>query len=88
MSKKRRVDRMNLSIDLILKRQFTAVCTLKGLNMSDVVQNLIAVWLKENASPDLLTAIQNEPDDEPPASGPAGAKGSRGKGRGKKEGEG
>ncbi len=86
MSKKRRVDRMNLSIDLILKRQFTAVCTLKGLNMSDVVQDLIAVWLKENASPDLLTAIQNEPDDEPPASGTS-AKGNGGKGRGKKGGE-
>jgi hypothetical protein len=78
---------MNLSIDLILKRQFTAVCTLKGLNMSDVVQDLIAVWLKENSSPELLAAIQNEPDDEPPASGTS-AKGSGGKGRGKKGGEG
>jgi hypothetical protein len=87
MSKKRRADRMNLSIDLILKRQFTAVCTLKGLNMSDVVQDLIAVWLKENSSPELLAAIQNEPDDEPPASGTS-AKGSGGKGRGKKGGEG
>lgn len=86
MSKKRRVDRMNLSIDLILKRQFTAVCTLKGLNMSDVVQDLIAVWLKENASPELLAAIQNEPDDEPPTSGTS-TKGGGGKGRGKKGGE-
>ncbi len=87
MPKKRQTDRMNLSIDLILKRQFTAVCTLKGLNMSDVVQDLIAVWLKENASPELLAAIQNEPDDEPPASGTAGPKGTEGKGRGKKGGE-
>ena len=87
MPKKRQTDRMNLSIDLILKRQFTAVCTLKGLNMSDVVQDLIAVWLKENASPELLAAIQNEPDDEPPASGTTGLKGTGGKGRGKKGGE-
>jgi hypothetical protein len=87
MPKKRQTDRMNLSIDLILKRQFTAVCTLKGLNMSDVVQDLIAVWLKENASPELLAAIQNEPDDEPPASGTARPKGTGSKGRGKKGGE-
>jgi antitoxin component of RelBE/YafQ-DinJ toxin-antitoxin module len=81
MPKKRQTDRMNLSIDLILKRQFTAVCTLKGLNMSDVVQELIADWLKENASPELLNAIQNEPDDNSPTSGSSGrGKGKRGKG--------
>jgi hypothetical protein len=52
-------------MDLILKLQFTAVCTLKGLNMSDVVQELVADWLKDNASPELLEAIQNESDREP-----------------------
>lgn len=58
---------MNLSIDLILKRQFTAVCTLKGLNMSDVVQELITDWLKSNATPELLAAIQNETENESPS---------------------
>ncbi len=47
--------------------------------MSDVVQDLIAGWLKENASPELLNAIQNEPDDNPPTSG-TNTKGKGGKG--------
>jgi len=51
-------------MDLVLKLQFTAVCTLKGLNMSDVVQELVAKWLEENASSELREAIQNESDRE------------------------
>ncbi|HAA31086.1 MAG TPA: hypothetical protein DCE56_29500 [Cyanobacteria bacterium UBA8553] len=51
---------MNLAIDLVLKLQFTSVCTLKGLNMSSVAEELIKDWLKENASPDFLAAIENE----------------------------
>lgn len=50
------------------KLQFTAVCSLKGLNMSDVVQELVEAWLKENASPEFLAAIQNESNRELPSS--------------------
>ena len=63
-NQKKRMDRVNLSMDLVLKLQFTAVCTLKGLNMSDVVQELVAKWLEENASSELREAIQNESDRE------------------------
>ena len=54
-------------MDLVLKLQFTAVCTLKGLNMSEVVQGLVTEWLAENASPELLAAIQNESTKDTPA---------------------
>jgi hypothetical protein len=54
-------------MDLVLKLQFTAVCTLKGLNMSDVVQKLVTDWLKENASAEFLAAIEKESNQEPPS---------------------
>jgi hypothetical protein len=68
MPRKKRNERLNLTVDETLKRQFEAICALKGLSMSDGIQEAIAGWLKQNASPELLAAIQNESDDEPPAS--------------------
>lgn len=61
-------DRMGLSINSAIKRQFTAVCALKGLNMSEVVESLIAEWLQKNATPNLLAAL-SEAEEETPSPG-------------------
>lgn len=68
MPRPKRTERLNLTIDQTLKLQFDAICTLKGLSMSDVVQGLVESWLKENASPEFLIAIQNESNRELPSS--------------------
>jgi antitoxin component of RelBE/YafQ-DinJ toxin-antitoxin module len=59
-------DRMGLSINSTIKRQFTAVCALKGLNMSEVVEALMAKWLEENATPKLLAALSEEEEAPSP----------------------
>ncbi|WP_313890600.1 plasmid partition protein ParG [Aetokthonos hydrillicola] len=56
MAKKAKSDRLTVSIDSDLKRQFDTICTWKGLNMSDVTQLLISDWVKSNAPPGLLTS--------------------------------
>lgn len=38
---------MNLVIDTQLKRKFKSACVLEGVNMSDVVANLVIRWLAE-----------------------------------------
>ncbi len=60
---------MNLSVNTTIKRQFTAVCNLKGLNMSEVVESLVAEWLKENATPKLLEALSEEEEAPSPSKG-------------------
>ena len=74
--KKSRTERLNISIDQTLKRQFDAVCALKGLSMSDIANNLIKGWVGENAPPGLLE--ETTEDNNPPTPN------SSGKGRGKK----
>ncbi|MEW6495767.1 MAG: hypothetical protein AB1589_25090 [Cyanobacteriota bacterium] len=64
MPQKKRTDRLNSTIDIILKRQFEAVCALKGLSMSDGIQDALSLWLRENSSPELLSAIKNETKNE------------------------
>jgi dsDNA-binding SOS-regulon protein len=82
MPQKKRTERINSTIDVVLKRQFEAVCALKGLSMSDGIQDALSLWLKENASSELLNAIKNESKETSPASNT-----SSGKGKGKKGGE-
>jgi len=77
--KKSRTERLNISIDQTLKRQFDAVCALKGLSMSDIANNLIKGWVGENAPPGLLEGTTE--DNNPPTS--SSAKSTSGKGRGK-----
>ncbi len=80
MPRQKRTERLNLTIDQTLKRQFDAVCALKGLSMSEINQQLIAQWVKENAPPGMLEeSAESEEDDKSPATT---------KGRGKKGGEG
>lgn len=74
--KKSRTERLNISIDQTLKRQFDAVCALKGLSMSDIANNLIKGWVGENAPPGLLE--ETTEDNNPPTPSTSG------KGRGKK----
>jgi antitoxin component of RelBE/YafQ-DinJ toxin-antitoxin module len=64
----KKVERLNLSIDQTLKRQFDAICALKGLSMSDIAQEVIKKWVLENAPPGLLEEARREIDstDEPP----------------------
>lgn len=38
---------MNLVIDTQLKRKFKSACVLEGVNMSDVVADLVVRWLSE-----------------------------------------
>jgi antitoxin component of RelBE/YafQ-DinJ toxin-antitoxin module len=68
MAKSSKSDRLTVSIDATLKRQFDTVCTWKGLNMSDVAQSLIAEWVKTNAPPGILeeknTPTQDKPGEE------------------------
>jgi antitoxin component of RelBE/YafQ-DinJ toxin-antitoxin module len=60
MAKKDSKDRLTISIDANLKRQFDTVTTWKGLNMSDVTQSLIADWVKANAPPGILEENQSQ----------------------------
>ncbi len=79
MPRQKRTERLNLTIDQTLKRQFDAVCALKGLSMSEINQKLIAQWVKENAPPGMLEAsVESAKDDKPltPAKG-KGGKGSK-----------
>ncbi len=55
MSRKTRTERLNLTMDENLKRRFNLVCTWKGVNMSDVAQELIEDWVDKNAPPGLFT---------------------------------
>ncbi len=48
--------------------------------MSEGAQQAIAEWVQKNASLELLNALQNKPNDEPPAAPVAGGKTKRGKG--------
>ncbi len=82
MPPKKRTERINSTIDVILKRQFEAVCALKGVSMSDGIQDALSLWLKENASSELLNAIKNESKKTSPASNT-----EVGQGRGEEGGE-
>jgi hypothetical protein len=55
MAPKGNTDRLTISIDPDLKRQFDALCRWKGTNMSEVAQSMIADWVKANAPPGLLS---------------------------------
>ena len=57
---RKKTERLNLSIDQTLKRQFDAVCALKGLSMSDIAQQLIREWVFKNAPPGLLEESKSE----------------------------
>jgi hypothetical protein len=83
MPRKKRDERLNLTVEETLKRQFEVVCAWKGVSMSEGAQQALADWVQKNASPELLNALQNKSNDEPPTSGTS----SVGKGRGKKGGE-
>jgi hypothetical protein len=53
--------------------------------MSEGAQQALAEWVQKNASPELLNALQNKPNDEPSTSDTSRAKGTEGKGREKKD---
>jgi antitoxin component of RelBE/YafQ-DinJ toxin-antitoxin module len=77
MPRQKRTERLNLTIDQTLKRQFDAVCALKGLSMSEINQKLIAQWVKENAPPGMLEeSAESAKDDKSLA--PAKGKGGKG----------
>ncbi|HBL59577.1 MAG TPA: hypothetical protein DDZ80_14130 [Cyanobacteria bacterium UBA8803] len=78
---RKKTERLNLSIDQTLKRQFDAVCALKGLSMSDIAQQVIREWVLKNAPPGLLEESESEmaTQNGTPAS-------TRGKTKGKGEG--
>jgi antitoxin component of RelBE/YafQ-DinJ toxin-antitoxin module len=57
---RKKTERLNLSIDQTLKRQFDAVCALKGLSMSDIAQQVIREWVFKNAPPGLLEESESE----------------------------
>lgn len=57
---RKKTERLNLSIDQTLKRQFDATCALKGLSMSDIAQQVIREWVFKNAPPGLLEESESE----------------------------
>ncbi|MBD2255193.1 ribbon-helix-helix domain-containing protein [Nostoc parmelioides] len=59
MAPKGNTDRLTISIDPDLKRQFDALCRWKGTNMSEVGQAMILDWVKQNAPPGFLD-IENK----------------------------
>jgi antitoxin component of RelBE/YafQ-DinJ toxin-antitoxin module len=61
MPRPKRTERLNLTIDQTLKRQFDALCALRGLSMSEINQELIAQWVKENAPAGMLEESTEEP---------------------------
>ncbi len=65
MAKSPKSDRLTISIDATLKRQFDTICTWKGVSMSDVAQSLIAEWVKTNAPPGIFEE-KNTPTDYKP----------------------
>jgi len=81
MPRKKRDERLNITINESLKRQFDVICALKGLSMSDGAQQAITDWVKKNATEQLLEAIENIPTDE--SESPAPEPSTRGKGKGK-----
>ncbi|HEY9297615.1 MAG TPA: hypothetical protein VIQ31_14855, partial [Phormidium sp.] len=48
---KKKTERLSLSIDSKLKRQFDAICAIKGLSMSEINESLISEWIQTNAPP-------------------------------------
>lgn len=60
------------------RARFKATCAIRKVSMNQVVNQILEDWLAEN---------DPMPRNGTPASGTAGAKGTRGKGRGKKGGE-
>ena len=70
-------ERLNLILDQTLKRQFDAICALKGLSMSDIAHQVIKEWVEKNAPPGFLTTDISQP----PATAVGNAKG---RGRGEK----
>jgi hypothetical protein len=55
-------ERLGLSINATVRRRFTAICSLKGLSMSEVIEELMIEWTKQNS--DVLTELIEE---EPPS---------------------
>ncbi len=79
MSKKK-TERLNLSLDQTLKRQFDAVCALKGLSMSDIAQQVIREWVEKNAPPSLLAETEmTTQNEQPPTLVRTGVRGRKGK---------
>ena len=48
--------------------------------MSEGAQQALADWVQKNASPELLNALQDKPNDDPPAAPVARGKAKHGKG--------
>lgn len=67
-------DRLGLSINSKTKRQFTAICALRGINMSDVVEELLDQWIEENATPKFLAALEEAEEPPSPSKGKGGKK--------------
>lgn len=62
MPKRENVDRLTISIDANIKRQFDVVCRWKNTNMSEVSQALITNWLLANAPEEFLQSEQKQND--------------------------
>jgi hypothetical protein len=67
-------ERLGLSINSTVRRRFTAICSLKGLSMSEVIEELMIEWTKQNA--DVLTELI-EPEETPSPSKGKGGKQSK-----------
>jgi antitoxin component of RelBE/YafQ-DinJ toxin-antitoxin module len=65
-------DRLSLSINSKTKRQFTAICALRGINMSDIVEELVDRWIEENATPKFLAALDEAEETPSPSKGKGG----------------
>jgi antitoxin component of RelBE/YafQ-DinJ toxin-antitoxin module len=74
MPQQKQTERLNLAIDQTLKRQFYAICALRGLSMNEVNQDLIAQWVKENAPPGLIEDLSQQQGREPSKSQKKGGK--------------
>ncbi|NEP63856.1 MAG: hypothetical protein F6K31_44355 [Symploca sp. SIO2G7] len=62
---RKKTDRLNITIDQTLKRQFDAICALKGLKMSETTQMIIRQWVEENAPPGLLGETEKQKPPSP-----------------------
>ena len=62
---KNKTERLSLSIDSTLKRQFDALCAIKGLSMSEINEELIKNWVEDNAPPGFFEMFEGSRSQSP-----------------------
>jgi hypothetical protein len=58
-------ERLCFTVNQKVMRRFVAICALRGINRSHIVENLLAKWIEQNTTSDFLAALDKAAKNSP-----------------------